>query len=839
MTARPLTTIALALGAFSGAVRSPASAQDAAPPLARYAPADDLTFLFEYQGLGAHREAWDATAFARLLHETELGDLVDDLLRQFIAFGLAQDDEPMMLGDREVTPEEIRAGIDFALEHGSMIALHGEIPEGAFEGDEPPDDLRIVFVLQGVDSPDADPIVGRVVEEIRSTIEEESRVEDRDGRKLFFAPDADISLWFEGDDLVLSNDPDGVIAALDGEAPNAAESPIVNGLGSDTEGFEPLIRGFLNITALPEMPDEAKAMGLDGIERVELLWGFQDMAIRSELRVVAPSPREGLLTLIDQPTFGVGTLPPLPSGLGDFTVLSVDLGRTFDTIVEAVGRTNPEAPAQVEQMTAMLQQQLGIDLRRQILGALGPRMAFHVRPDQGAKVNIEAMIPPDALPEGEGSGLLRSLIANQMAVIGGMTMLIEVRDRDAFAEALDQLVAVANGALSQVNDAGPSPKLVRGDGPGLVYTLEVPPEMLPPGMFEDLSPTIILGKSNLVVAMTPELAKSAGGKWAANGAFEPLAKRLPDDMTFLRVIDPRETVPELIAGLPDLFKLFDGMARDEQRTRGEEPTGLGFQLDASKVPDADTVRDLLFPGAYYMSVDDEGLSVVARESIPGLGSTASAGVAIALLLPAVQSAREAARRAQCVNNLKQIGLGMLNYHSTNDVIPAAIADDDGKPLLSWRVALLPYIEEQELFNEFHLDEPWDSPHNKGLIDRMPASYACPSEGLEEPGTTTYRIAEGPGASFPGPEGIGLREILDGTSNTIAVFESTEATTWTKPGGLPFSDEPGADLPSFGSAHPGGFNALFFDGSVRFLEDATEAVRRAMLTPSGGEEMSID
>ena len=839
MTARPLTMIALALYGFLEAGGSPAVAQEAPPSLARYAPADDLIFLFEYQGLGDHREAWEATATYRLLHETELGELVDDLLRQFIEFGIEQQDEPPMLGDREVTPEEIRAGIDFALEHGSMIALHGEIPEGAFEGDEPPDDVLLVFVIRGVNAPDADPIVRRFVEEMRASMGEDGRREERDGRELFFVPEEDFALWIEGDDLVFSNDPDGVFDVLDGEAPSAAESPILDGLGSNTEGFVPLIRGFIDITALPEMPQEAKDLGLDGIERVELLWGFEDEAIRSELRVVAPEPREGLLTLIDQPTFGVATLPPLPAELGDFAVLSVDLGRTFDTVVEMVGRTNPEAPAQVEQMTTMLRQQLGIDLRRQILGALGPRMAFHVRPDQGAQVNVEAMIPPDALPEGEGGGLLRSLIANQMAVIGGLTMLIEVRDRDAFAEALDRLVAVANGALSQVGDGGPSPRLIRRDGPGIVYNLEIPPQMLPPGMFEGLSPTIILGKSNLVVAMTPELAESAGGKWAAAGAFEPLAERLPDDMTFLRVIDPRETVPELIAGLPDLFKLFDGLARDEQRQKGEEPTGLGFQLDAGKVPDAESVRDLLFPGAYYMAVDDEGLSVIARESIPGLGSTSSVGVAVALLLPAVQSAREAARRAQCVNNLKQIGLAMFNHHSRFEVFPAAITDGEGTPLLSWRVALLPQLNEQDLYDEFHLDEAWDSPHNKALIDRMPATFTCPSEPDMDSGMTTYRIAEGPGASFPGPEGISIREIQDGTSVTIAVFESEEPTPWTKPGGLPFSSEPGADLPPFGSAHPGGFNALFFDGSVRFLEDATKAVRRAMLTPAGKEAVSID
>ena len=128
----------------------------------------------------------------------------------------------------------------------------------------------------------------------------------------------------------------------------------------------------------------------------------------------------------------------------------------------------------------------------------------------------------------------------------------------------------------------------------------------------------------------------------------------------------------------------------------------------------------------------------------GIGSSLMAvAILIALLLPAVQAAREAARRAQCVNNLKQIGLAMHNYLSAENFFPpAAITDAKGRPLLSWRVAILPYIEQGSLYSQFHLDEPWDSDHNLALVSRMPRTYACPSNPQLGTGKTSYQVVVG-------------------------------------------------------------------------------------------------
>jgi hypothetical protein len=175
----------------------------------------------------------------------------------------------------------------------------------------------------------------------------------------------------------------------------------------------------------------------------------------------------------------------------------------------------------------------------------------------------------------------------------------------------------------------------------------------------------------------------------------------------------------------------------------------------------------------------------------------------------------ASRRTQAANNLKQIALAMHNFYSVYNRLPAAaVYDNRGKPLLSWRVQLLPFLEANDLYKEFHFDEPWDSDHNKKLLDRMPRVYAVPnSKGKSH--LTPYQVFHGKGAIFEGKNGITFAQIPDGTSNTILVVETKPEVPWTKPEDIPFDvDKP---LPKLGGIQPDGFQAAFADGSVHFLK----------------------
>jgi hypothetical protein len=210
-----------------------------------------------------------------------------------------------------------------------------------------------------------------------------------------------------------------------------------------------------------------------------------------------------------------------------------------------------------------------------------------------------------------------------------------------------------------------------------------------------------------------------------------------------------------------------------------------------------------------------------------------------LALP-VEAMRASAIRMQSTNNLKQIALAMHNYAQANRHFPApASHGPDGKPLLSWRVHILPYMEQNALFKQFHLDEPWDSPHNRTLIDQMPAVYRLPISKAEK-GRTNYLLPVGNGAAFAADKPTEFRDITDGTSNTIMVVEVDDqhAAVWTKPDDWAF--DPKDVTKGLGRFFDGGFNAAICDGSVRFMQrDFDPKKLRAVFTRAGREPIGFD
>ena len=192
---------------------------------------------------------------------------------------------------------------------------------------------------------------------------------------------------------------------------------------------------------------------------------------------------------------------------------------------------------------------------------------------------------------------------------------------------------------------------------------------------------------------------------------------------------------------------------------------------------------------------------------------------IGLLLPAVESARESSRLASCRNKLHQIALALQLYHQANGCFPPAyIADKYGKPMHSWRVLILPYLEYDSLYKVYDFTEPWNGPKNKKLVGTCLSDYACPSDPSTNASgatATNYVAVVGPNAAWAGEKSRKLGEVdfPGGSSSTILLVEVTNSgIPWAEPRDLSPDSLLAADakLPALVMGnHPGGRHEEFF------------------------------
>ncbi|MCL6503895.1 MAG: DUF1559 domain-containing protein [Pirellulales bacterium] len=191
-----------------------------------------------------------------------------------------------------------------------------------------------------------------------------------------------------------------------------------------------------------------------------------------------------------------------------------------------------------------------------------------------------------------------------------------------------------------------------------------------------------------------------------------------------------------------------------------------------------------------------------------------------------------ARRARSSENLKQIGLAMHNYHDVHGHFPPAVLiGPDGKTPHSWRIALLPYLGQDALHQQYRFDEPWDSQANLKVLAQMPEVFRAVDDPTST--ATNYFVLTGPDTVFGKPGGTKYLDIIDGTSNTLMLVEAAADVPWTKPEDLPYDAQ--QPLPKLGGVFNEGFHVALCDGSVRFIPASVEArVLHAMITRAGTE-----
>lgn len=241
---------------------------------------------------------------------------------------------------------------------------------------------------------------------------------------------------------------------------------------------------------------------------------------------------------------------------------------------------------------------------------------------------------------------------------------------------------------------------------------------------------------------------------------------------------------------------------------------------------------MVVTGVLVAGFASTGVGLLAMGTGPDTPAAKAEGQAAA---PGSKAERDVeVARAESKFNFKAIRTALLDYTVKNGQrYPGAAIRANGKPVLSWRVALLPYLGQQKLYDRFHTDEPWDSPHNKALLTEMPEVYATTSDRAALPSSTYYQALVGPGTLFEDEGGVPFKSVTDGTSNTLMIVEAAKAVPWTKPEDVTI--DKGDVVSKLGGPFPEGFYTATGDGAVRFLNKTIDPeLLRFMVTRNGGE-----
>jgi hypothetical protein len=544
----------------------------------------------------------------------------------------------------------------------------------------------------------------------------------------------------------------------------------------------------------PEAGQIVSALGLDKIRSFTTVSGLDDKGCLSRSLLTVDGTGTGLLSWIDAKPLVADDLKMIVHDAPAALAFKLDASGLLDLWLDLASQLEPRAADGTRQGLAHIEQQLGFNVREDLLNSLGDTWRIFAQPGPTALIN-------------------------------GWTIAIKVNDRQKLERVQEILVTAAKTDLERAGPDAPSFRTDTVNG-YTMYTLAFSQPGIP------VSPSWCVTDDELFITATPQLLRpllsggSGGRSLTQRPDVEPLFTGNANTLA-LAYLDTGEVAKTILPLLPGVLQAFNQGI----------PT---LDTSTSNLPPAEVFVRHLQPTVVALRRTGDGVEMVSRQTLPGGNVGASVPILAAMGLPGIGAAREAARRVESTNNLKQIGLAMHNYHDTFGAFPAGYnADADGKPLLSWRVHILPFVEEGQLYEQFHLDEPWDSPHNKELIAQMPEVYRSPNSRAE-PGKANYLGIGGADGIFVRPKpgdksGTKIMQITDGTSNTIMAVEVPDesAVIWTKPGDFaPNKEDPTRGLLG---VRPGGFLAGFTDGSVQFIAESIDAgVLNGFFTKSGGE-----
>ncbi|MFH5804569.1 DUF1559 domain-containing protein [Alienimonas sp. DA493] len=662
-------------------------------------------------------------------------------------------------------------------------------------------------------------------------------------------PFFNFGLWRVGPHLVGAIGPGAVqrgVAVTTGDAAAMSSLPLAENTPADA-----LLAGWLDFAAVADRFGEfpayeadwrpggqvtvgeiLTALGLDALEGVRGSLSADGEALRSEGEWLLRGEARRLLAALDPAPMSLDDLPPLPAEVKSFGATSVDFAAIYDGLIDAAGalaelqRPESRERAMLENAPTVLNNAAGFDVRAALLEPLGSVTAVYGDPSDGGLFGL-----------------------------GGVAAIAV----DDAAELRAGLAAAADRVLSQAPpEAGEQVRVSVQRWAGTeVTTVSVA------GMFR---PSLAVTDDWLVLAPSPQavaafLLRAEGTlpKWEPTGRWEEPFGRVPAEFTSLSAVDPRPAAQFLNSLIGTLLPPLDHFAG------GPADTAL---------PPTELVTGPLFPNVKWATNTGEGVRSVGYSSLPtpmalnsggSLSTVATPAILAGLLLPAVQQAREAARRTQSANNLKQLGIAALNYHDAFNTLPRGTVEGTDLPpekRLSWVAGLLPYMEQGALAERLDPNQAWNQGPNDFAARLVVPTLVNPSvpggETTEEGYAATHYVGiAGVGADaatakrhtdktgiFGYDRATKLFEVTDGLSNTLMYGSVHENVgPWAQGGPSTvraLTQQPYVNGPDGFGGHPNGTNFSFGDGSVQFIsENIDPQVLEALATARGGEVVDWD
>ncbi len=610
--------------AKSEAASSPGA--PAAPvPLGRFVPKENLILYVEFAGLNASAASWKNTAAYRMLNETPLGAMMEEVTTQLL------DKTLNLYPDHKLSGAELLTLVKHSVQAGWVLAIHAN-PKSA---DGP---LRGTLVVRGAAGKEMRGLSARAMGWMMGDVK--PKIDRSTGRTMVIVPGAAPAAapaagaaapaaatgspgwnwWAEKDDLAISfpgrSSADGIIAALDGKTPSAVEHPLVQAISQPEGGFQPVCFAFADTANCPAIPGRLTellhTMGAEwGVERIDARLGFDGDALVTVSRIVAPKPRKGPLAIFDQPTFEKTAVLPMPAGVDSFVALSLNPAHLLETLSAA--DTSDTVKTQVEELTKAIRHGGKIDIEKDLLAHLGPKMILFLAPERSAATNDETA--ESALKQGFN---LLGLTSAVQSFLPKLTLVAVVENPESFGKALDAVVIAINNQLkAQAHELAELEHAAAGDQPAAGAQPRVPgggagkrsgrrrsPEETPAPRFTPVPghenafvlttprdsvlklgpvhfrPTIQLEGKYLVIstasdAVRPALAAMKQKDWKPSSEVQKACEPVPEGLIALGVTDVRDGLSSVLASWPGSLQAMinTSIALSRPRKESDQPAG--------------------------------------------------------------------------------------------------------------------------------------------------------------------------------------------------------------------------------------------------------------------------